>query len=189
MGGSQALRPAGPVALSGTPGTGKSLVSSYLPRDWTAVEVAALARPGDRRAPPGAPVPVDLATVRAAESRRRPADRPNVYVGHLAHFLPCRDVVVLRCHPLELAHRLARSGRGTATDRRENVAAEATDVVLVEALSLRRRVWEVDTSGRPARAVARQVARLVRQRPAPSYGRVDWLADRRVTDYLLRPAR
>lgn len=114
---------------------------------------------------------------------------PEVLVGHLSHLLPVRDVIVLRCHPVELAARLDRARRGTALERRENVEAEATDVILLEALALGRRVWEVDTSGRTAESVARTVARLLSTRPPPRVGRVDWLADPAVTDYLLRPAR
>lgn len=190
MGVRRGSRPAGPVALTGTPGTGKTTVARRLPRVWQVREVAELAAPSERRAAERTtPVAVDLAALRAAERRRPPAARADVYVGHLAHLLPCRDVVVLRCHPLELRRRLDRARRGSEDDRRENVAAEATDVVLIEALSLRRRVWEVDTSGRPPGAVAREVARLVRTRPPPRYGHVDWLADRRVTDYLLRHLR
>ncbi|MCI4335787.1 MAG: AAA family ATPase [Thermoplasmata archaeon] len=177
------------TALSGTPGTGKSSVAARLGPTRRVVEVAALAG-GPSSARPGRPVvDVDLARLRAAESRKPSALRADVYVGHLAHFLPCRDVVLLRCHPLELADRLDKGLRGSRADRRENVAAEATDVILLEALSLRRRVWEVDTTDRSLDAVAREVRTLLDQRPPPRFGRIDWLADARVTDYLLRPNR
>lgn len=106
-------------------------------------------------------------------------------VGHLAHLLPIPDVVVLRCHPAELARRLARARRGSPADRRENVLAEATDVVLEESVGRGRRVWEIDTTARPVRAVARAVARRLRGRGPSSYGAVDWLSDPRVTAHLL----
>jgi adenylate kinase len=118
-----------------------------------------------------------------------PADAPTVVVGHLAHLLPIRDAVILRCQPVELARRLRRARRGSPADRRANVEAEATDVVLVEALSLKRRVWEVDTSGRSLSAVAREVAAVVDQRRRPHSGSIDWLSDASVTDYLLRRRR
>jgi adenylate kinase len=100
-----------------------------------------------------------------------------------------RDVVVLRCHPVELLARLRTARRGTAADRTENVLAEATDVVLQEALRMRRRVWEVDTTGRSVAEVAREVDRIVRDRRGPRHGDVDWLADPLVTDYLLPALR
>jgi adenylate kinase len=108
-----------------------------------------------------------------------------VIVGHLAHLLPIRDVVVLRCHPKELARRLAGSRRISPADLHENLLAEATDVVLVEAVERRRRIWEIDTTGRPAASVAAEVARRIRTRGPPSFGNVDWLGDRWVTAHLL----
>lgn len=175
------------VALTGTPGTGKSSVAKILSHRWPVEEVAALApRLGAARSTPTG-VEVDLRRLRTRLERDLPSRA--VWVGHLAHLLPVRDVVVLRCHPLELLRRLDRAERGSRYDRVENVAAEATDVVLLEALGLRRRVWEVDTTSRGLRSVAAEVARLLARRPPPAYGRVDWLADPRVTDYLLRSDR
>jgi adenylate kinase len=134
-------------------------------------------------------VAVDLARL-GRRFHRIHSQRPyEVYVGHLAHLLPIRDVVVLRCHPKTLARRLRRARRGSARDRRENVEAEAIDLVLLEALALGRRVWEIDTTRRTPEAVARAVLRRVRRRGPPEYGQVRWLADRRVTDYLLDEAR
>ena len=129
---------------------------------------------------------VDLAALAARFRSTAVAQLPVVVVGHLAHLLPIRDAIVLRCHPVELGRRLERAHRGRGADRRANVEAEATDVVLLEALGLGRRIWEVDTSGRSVADVAREVSSLVRRRPRARYGAVDWLGDPTVTDYLLR---
>ncbi len=135
----------------------------------------------------GREVEVDLAALARSLLNRREVSRYQVVVGHLAHLLPVSRVVVLRCHPLELDRRLARARRGSPRERRENVAAEATDLILLEALRTKRPLWEVDTTGRSVAAVAREVARILRRPASPRFGRVDWLADPRVTDYLLRP--
>ena len=172
------------VALTGTPGTGKSTVAERLGPSWRTLEVGELAHrlgTGHRR---GRDWVVDLAaTARAWRALRVPP--AEVVVGHLAHLLPVRDVIVLRCHPRELAQRLARSRPGAEADLRANLVAEATDAILVEAVDLRRRVWEVDTTGRSPTSVAREVARRLRSRGSPSYGRVDWLADAWVGEHLL----
>jgi adenylate kinase len=172
------------VALTGTPGTGKTTVARRLGASWDTLEVGELAQrlgTGRRRGPGWV---VDLAaTARAWRALRTPP--AEVVVGHLAHLLPLRDVIVLRCHPRELARRLARSRPGAEADRRANLVAEATDVILVEAVDLRRRVWEVDTTGRTPASVAREVAHRLRSRGPPSYGRVDWLSDAWVGEHLL----
>jgi adenylate kinase len=178
-----------PVALTGTPGTGKSAVAAALAPGLRSIEVADLARArGAARSVRGA-LEVDLPRLRRA--LRDPASLAGIdlVVGHLAHLLPLRDVVVLRCRPAELERRLRRAKRGGPAERRENAVAEATDVVLFEARGPGRRVWEIDTTGRTVERVAREVARRVRRRGASSYGEVDWLADPRVTAHLLDPPR
>jgi len=172
-----------PVALTGTPGTGKSTVAAALSPGFRAVEVADLALTWGVARRSEKSVTVDLAQLR--ERFRRNPPSVDLVVGHLAHLLPVRDVVVLRCHPEELANRLSRSGRGSSRDWRENYVAEALDVVLVEAVRPRRRVWEVDTTGRSPALVARGVRRLLRRRPPSHYGRIDWLSDPKVTEHLL----
>lgn len=173
------------VALTGTPGTGKSAVAAALGRRWRSVEVAELAR--RHHAARGRPghVEVDLARLRRRLRASSALADVDVVVGHLAHLLPIRDVVVLRCHPLELEDRLLRAHRGPAADRRENALAEATDVVLFETVRPGRRIWEVDTTGRSVASVAREVGRRLRSRGRSSYGNVDWLSDPNVTAHLL----
>jgi adenylate kinase len=172
--------------LTGTPGTGKSSVAKRLPAHLHATELRELALRlgvGWRRG--RHTVEVDLPGLRRvfrSHARTLPA---GVLVGHLAHLLPVQYIVVLRCHPRELARRLGRAGR-SPRDRDANVLAEALDVVLVEALATGVPVREVDTTGRSPTAVARLVTDLVRRGPVARYGRVNWLADRWVTEELLR---
>jgi adenylate kinase len=174
-----------PVALTGTPGTGKSSVARRLAPSLRSIEVGALALRSRAARRAGQGLEVDVDRLRSVLRRPRAWGGVDLVVGHLAHLLPVRDVIVLRCHPVELVERLRRSRRGNARDRRENFAAEALDVILWEAVRPNRRVWEVDTTHRPVAEVARVVERRVRRRGPSSYGRVDWLADPRVTAHLL----
>jgi adenylate kinase len=177
------------VALSGTPGTGKSAVAAALRRRWTSIEVGdlAVAVGAGRRVAGG--VEVDLPRLRRRLANGTVLDGIDFVAGHLAHLLPLRGVVLLRCHPAELELRLSRARRGSPSDRRENATAEATDVLLVEAVRSGRTVWEVDTTGRTVASVAREVERRARLRGRSSYGRVRWLEDPTVTAHLLDPPR
>lgn len=174
-----------PVALTGTPGVGKSSVARRLPKGYRAEEVGRLALRWGVAEGSGRDVVVDLPRL-ARRLAARPPDAPQVVVGHLAHLLPVDDVVVLRCDPVELGRRLRSARRGTSDERHANVEAEATDVVLLEALRRGLRTWEVDTTGKGPATVAREVERLLRRRPASRYGAIDWLSDPLVTEYLLR---
>jgi adenylate kinase len=161
-------------------------VAKHLQSSLPAVEVSELAlQLGAGRRRGHGSVEVDLAALRRAFRRFTRTTPTGIVVGHLAHFLPVRYIIVLRCHPRELARRLRRVGR-SRKDLTANAFAEALDIVLVEALATGVPVREVDTTHRSVVAVARVVESLVRRRPRASYGRVRWLADRRLTEELLR---
>jgi adenylate kinase len=173
------------VAVTGTPGTGKTRSTKELAASVPVVEVSDIAlRLGAGRRQLSGSVEVDveaLGRIFRSYARTHPG---GILVGHLAHLLPVAYVVVLRCHPRELARRLKRQ-RSSAARRRENLLAEALDVVLVEALATGRPVSEVDTTDRSPAAVSRRISSLYQRRPPPQFGRVNWLADRWVTEELL----
>ncbi|MGB6442765.1 MAG: AAA family ATPase, partial [Thermoplasmata archaeon] len=101
------------VALTGTPGTGKSSVAERLAPRWHCVEVASLARTHHAARTVAGGVEVDLPRLRRELAKPGGLRGIDVVVGHLAHLLPVRDVVVLRCHPIELEQRLRRARRGS----------------------------------------------------------------------------
>jgi adenylate kinase len=173
------------VALTGTPGVGKTSVGRRLAGRWTVVEVSELARQRGAAGRTRGGVEVDLRRLQAKLRRPGAWGRIDVVVGHLAHLLPVRAAIVLRCHPRELARRLARARRGSVSDRAANYVSEALDLVLAEAIGARLPVVEVDTTGRTARDVADDVDRRLRGSRPWRRPTVDWLADRSVTAHLL----
>lgn len=128
------------VALSGVPGTGKTTLADALASQGVAVvhlhDLAASrgllgeedpARPGTRL--------VDLdALADALHATLAARHEPVALVeGHFAHEMDCDLVVLLRCDPLVLVRRLR--ARGWSEEKvRENVEAEALDVLAAEVL-------------------------------------------------------
>lgn len=178
-----------PVAITGTPGTGKSAVARRIGRTLRVIEVAELARDVGAARGRGRNVEVDLDVLVRRLRREGTLDRFDAVVGHLAHLLPVSEVIVLRCHPVELLRRLQRARRGSPADRQENLVCEATDLVLAEALATRRPVFEIDTTGRSVTSVASEVRHRIVSGGPPRTGRIDWLADPRVTAHLLARPR
>ncbi|NYT01208.1 MAG: AAA family ATPase, partial [Methanosarcinales archaeon] len=119
------------IALTGTPGTGKTTVAGLLP--WPVVDVNALVREGLHLGvdPERGCLEADMVAL-AARIEELPGEETTVLEGHFSHHFAPR-AVVLRLHPRELRVRLA--ARGYSQEKiRENLEAEALDVVLVEAV-------------------------------------------------------
>lgn len=186
------------VALTGTPGTGKTTVAGLVDTDLAVVHLNDLVREAglhDGRDDERGSLVADLEAVEAAL-----ADRTDALVeSHLAHHLPADRVVVLRCHPRELRARLearddhpepvgdgAAGGEGSggvARSARENAEAEALDVVLSAAVERHglENVYEIDTTDRSPQAVAAELERVLAGDREPSAGDVDFV------DYIDHP--
>ena len=171
------------VALTGTPGTGKTTAANRLSDDvvhlndvvreealWTerdderdslVVDVEALADWVDAHVDAGGP-DGDTTDVVVLES-------------HLAHLLDVDRVVVLRCRPDVLEARLRDRGE-TEAKSRENAESEALDVVLSEAVDAHghESVYEIDTTDATADAVASEIEAVVEGARDPSAGTVDF---------------
>ena len=185
------------VALTGTPGTGKTTVADRLAEgsdrdgDVDVVHLNNVVRDHgltERTDEEWGSLVVDLEAV-AEWLADRPATESGTTVveSHLAHLFDVDRVVVLRCHPAELVERLeARAAAEThdppkspemvARSAEENAEAEALDVVLAEAVDRHgeANVYEVDTTGRAPDAVAEDVWAVLRGARDPSAGDVDF---------------
>ncbi|AGB39322.1 adenylate kinase family protein [Natronococcus occultus] len=105
------------------------------------------------------------------------ADREDVVVeSHLAHHFDADRVAVLRCEPAQLEERLLDRGESEAKAR-ENAESEALDVVLAEAVEAHglESVYEIDTTDRDPEAVAEELAAVLAGDREPSAGEVDFV--------------
>lgn len=172
------------VALSGTPGTGKTTVADLLRRKgYTVVDVNRLA--------------IEEGFVAGSDKKRHckliDIKKINTYIqkhfnrtdlvffeGHTAHLLKAVDNnIILRCHPKELYQHLLKKKWGTEKIQ-ENIEAELLDIILCEATEVhpKKNIFEIDTTGKTPADVARSVIEIVKKkfRPIKQYriGQIDW---------------
>jgi len=161
------------IAVTGTPGTGKTAATGRLPDGVRVTHLNELIREAglwtDRDSDRGSVV-ADLDAV-----ADRIAGREGVIESHLAHLLPADRVVVLRCAPATLRRRLRDRGESPETAA-ENAESEALDVVLSEAVERhgREAVYEIETTDRSPDAVAAEIRRVIEGDTEPSAGTVDY---------------
>jgi adenylate kinase len=178
------------VAVTGTPGTGKSTALERLaadPGDFDTVhdefglDVIHLNEVIHEE---GLTTEHDEARDSAVADLDAVADylegREDVlFESHLAHHFAADRVVVLRCHPEPLAERLR--DRGESEEKaEENAESEALDVVLAEAVDRHGAdsVYEVDTTDRDPGETAAAIASVVTGEREPAVGTVSFI------DYL-----
>lgn len=163
------------VALTGTPGVGKTSVAAVAARHgWRVVDVKAWAQVEGAVAGYDAQDDALAIDVRKL-ARKVPKDDGSkvLYEGHLSHFLPVDGAWVLRCDPRILRPRLVARGYRPAKVA-ENLEAEALDVIQQEALALRR-VVQRDGSRRSPEALFKAFAEAgVDSLKAPDLEPVDW---------------
>lgn len=163
------------VAVTGTPGTGKTTAVDLVETALDVVHLNDVIR--DRGFDEGTDedrgsLVADLDALGAWLD-----GRDDVLVeSHLAHRLPADRVIVLRCHPSSLERRLGERG-AEATEVRENAEAEALDVVLSAAVDRHGldAVHEVDTTGFAPAETAREIEAVIAGDRDPTAGTVDFL--------------
>jgi adenylate kinase len=160
------------TGITGTPGTGKSAVADVLAtRGHRVMHLGATVEPYVIGKDPDRGT--DIVDHEAWAAAFPPVD--GIVEGHLAHFLPCDRVVVLRCRPDILVARLRSRGYPEAKYR-ENAEAEALDVILVETLEQHPEgtVRELDTTMATPEETATRIEGFLSGMLAPGHGSVDW---------------
>ncbi len=154
------------IALTGTPGTGKTTVASKMEREVIDLKnymrEKGIGNQGDE-------LEVDIEELKQNFS----TGKENVVIeGHLSHHLDVDLCVVLRCHPDELENRL--STRDYSEKKVEhNLEAEALDVILQEAVRECDRVIEIDTTDRDVEDVVNEVEERLEKKET-GYGELDF---------------
>ena len=150
------------VALTGTPGTGKSSISEILSKKYKVIHLGDFteARVDYDDARNSYIVDTDLLRNKVNSIR----DEGIIIVeGHYAHDMMVDTVIVLRCHPNVLKNRLEMR-EYSINKIRENMEAEAMGIIVDEALGKypENKVYEVDTSNINPEEGAAIVEKIIR---------------------------
>ncbi len=172
------------VAITGTPGTGKSSTSIILrEKGFNVVDLNKIAIENDLLV--GIDKKRDSKIINISglndHIKKRYAANEIVFIeGHLSHLLKSiENVIILRCHPLTLRKRLDTK-KWNDEKIKENIEAEALDIILCESFEIHseKKIFEVDTTNISVESVASSIIEIVKNefRPMKKYniGNIDW---------------
>ena len=172
------------VALTGTPGIGKTSIANILKEkgflvvDITKIAIEKSFLIGNDEKRDSKIVDIDVLNKYVGENYK---DEEIVFIdGHLSHLLACVDkVIVLRCHPDKLRIRL--SNKGWREEKiKENLEAEILDVILCEAVEMRSKkdIFEINTTKKSIDYVVSSVLEIVgnkfKNMKKYNIGNIDW---------------
>jgi adenylate kinase len=165
------------IALTGTPGTGKTSVAKVLEKNYRVIYLktykdAILYHDDDRDTDV-----IDIEYLKRKIEKIK-SDEDIIVEAHYAHEMPVDMVIVLRCHPKELEKRLRK--RGYREDKiRENLEAEAMGLITSEALSYygKDKVFEVDTTDKQPWEVAKEVEHVILTKDKEYKPRINYMEE------------
>jgi len=162
------------VAVSGTPGTGKTTATDLLETDLDVIHLNEVIKSEGFSTETDEERGSLVADMDALEAWLD--GRDDVLVeSHLAHNFDADRVVVLRAHPDTVVERLRERG-DSESKAQENAESEALDVVLSEAVHHHGMdtVYEIDTTDREPGEVAAEIAAVRNGDREPGVGGVDF---------------
>lgn len=163
------------VAVTGTPGTGKTTAVEHLETDLEVIHLNDVIVDEDLTTGHDETRESAIADIEAVAAWLEGRD-DILFESHLAHHFDADRVVVLRCHPEELSARLAE--RDESPDSiEENAESEALDVILTEAVETHGidSVYEFETTDASPAAVASTISGVIAGEREPQAGIVSYI--------------
>ena len=169
------------IALTGTPGTGKTSVSKILTKNGIKVidlnDLATSKNFASGQDSKRKSTIIDTVKLNQYINKNFPANETIIFESHLSHLLKCMDkIIILRCHPMELQKRLKTKGWNKEKIQ-ENVEAEILDIILSEAFSIhhKKTMYEFDTTSKSISDIAQGIIKIIHKKIKFSRtGIVDW---------------
>lgn len=181
------------IALSGTPGTGKTTVCGIISehsqyrKQYHIIDLNKLILNEKLYSGKDEARDTYIADMDKLDERVKqiisqlPQGMDVIMEGHFAHLLPADAIIVLRAHPAALRKRLGKRMEYSFKKIKENANAEALDVILVESVQQCDKVFEINTTDMNPLAVVKSVVSIIESKklgkPPEEFlpGKINWI--------------
>ena len=163
------------IAITGTPGTGKSATAKRLARllNFNCVGLNKLIK--QKKLYSSFDKKRKSYVVDVKKFNKLKIKDDSIVDSHLSHFLKSVNVIfVLRCAPSALEKRLAKK-KWNKDKIQENVEAELIGIVASEARQMHKKVYDIDTTRKNPSAVALLIAKVVKGSVKGNGKIIDWI--------------
>ena len=168
------------IAITGTPGTGKTTCSKMIETKMDIVHLNEIVK--NKKFQKGFDESRQTAVVDIDSVRNLFDGRDNIIIeSHISHLLDVDKVIILRCRPDELERRLISRNEisevHSKSSIKENIDAEALDVILFEALEMHgeEKVYEIEGSDKNPEEIVQEMEAVILGDSAPNVGIVSYI--------------
>lgn len=170
------------IALSGTPGCGKTAATKILKARWLCIDLNKIIKEKKLCSGYDKKRKTYIANIKKVESfvrRFARKQRKNIIVdSHLSHLLSPTLIditIILRCEPLLLAKRLKKK-KWSEKKIKENCEAELIGVISFEAKQKKHNIYEIDTTKLTPLQTAKIIKEIIKYQNNKYKKQIDWLA-------------
>ena len=159
------------IAISGTPGTGKTAVAKILAKKLNGriITTSYLIRKYNIKTSFDRKRKTKIIDARElSAAAKKESNGIIIFEGHLSHLAPADATVVLRTSPAELEKRLRKRGWNRKKTM-ENVEAEAIGIISSESDAM-----EIDTTHKSPRETAELIQNILSVRTRKHSKKIDW---------------
>ncbi|MCQ2086316.1 MAG: adenylate kinase family protein [archaeon] len=164
------------VAITGTPGVGKSTVSKLLSNKYNVIDINSYAKKNGLLEEFDTKLETYNVDVnKLSDSLKFKTKKSEIIFldGHLSHFVSCDFIIVLRCDPNIIYERLKKRGYSTQKIQ-ENVQAEILDVILCESMKSGITTSEINCTNLTPSEIVKIIEETIKNPNLFAPGCVDW---------------
>ncbi len=175
------------IAITGTPGVGKSTVSSLLidklesqcNQTFEYIDITKTVKEHGLYSEKDEEMDsyvIDFQKFKKYLSTNILTKSKNILLdGHVSHLFDVDYIIVLRCNPEIIIDRL-RDRKYSINKINENVEAEILDVCLIESLETTKNVYEIDASNKSVVQIVDEIINAILNKKT-RYGIINWIDD------------